>query len=371
MVDSFETLIDLIYEAAEDPLKWQRVLAHLTAAVGGSGAAFHASEADNSGFSFGTCWQIDPEGQREYADYYHTVNPLAVALATVPAGVAVPDQALVPREAYKNSELIHDYSRRFDIRGSITLLAARNEQRLACLGVIRPYRSELFEAHEVAFVQRAAPHLTRALALNRRLAQLDGEKRTFEQVLDRLGHAVIVLSEDRKVCYENDAARRLFRTGDALRVVQKRLAAASPIIDARLAEGVRAALALKRRRGDTIMVPRENGARPLIVRIMPFDQNSGFPLGTGTRAIVLISDQASTAENKANEMMNAFGLTPAEKRLVHELLAGRTLRESAESLAITRATSRNRLAHIMSKTGTHRQSELIQLVLRGSAESEV
>ncbi|MBJ7535856.1 helix-turn-helix transcriptional regulator [Rhodomicrobium vannielii ATCC 17100] len=311
-------------------------------------------------------WQVDPEAQRQYADYYHTVNPLAVPLGTVPAGVAIPDHALVPRERYKNSEFIHDYARPFNIRGSITLLAARNDHRIACLGIIRPYHSETFAPAEVALVQRAAPHLTRALALNRRLAQLDGEKRTLEQALDRLGQAVVVLSEDRKVCYENDAALRLFRHGDALRVVHQRLAAVSPIIDARLGEAVRAALALNGRRGDTVTVPRENGSHPLIVRIMPFGQSSDFPLGIGTRAIVLITDPEAPVEDAANDAMDAFGLTPAEKRLVHELLAGHNLQESAEILNITRATSRNRLAHIMSKTGTHRQSELIQLILRAT-----
>jgi DNA-binding CsgD family transcriptional regulator len=366
MVDSFETLIDLIYEAAEDPLKWERVLAHLTAAVGGSGAAFHASEADNSGFGFGMSWHVDPEAQRQYADYYHSVNPLAAPLTMVPAGVAIADHALVPREAYKKSEFIHDYSRRFDIRGSITLLAARNAQRLACLGVVRPYHSETFEPREVAFVQRAAPHLTRALALNRRLAQLDGERQTFEEALERLGQAVAVLSEDRKICYENEAAQRLFRRGDVLRIVQGRLAAVSPLIDARLAEAARAALALTHRRGDIVLVPQESGLRPLIVRIMPFGQTSDFPLGIGTRAIVLITDPGAPVHDAATDVMTAFGLTPAEKRLVHELLAGRTLQEAAGILSITRATSRNRLSHIMSKTGTHRQSELLQLILRST-----
>jgi len=40
--------------------------------------------------------------------------------------------------------------------------------------------------------------------------------------------------------------------------------------------------------------------------------------------------------------------------------------EAAGNLGITRAMSRNRLARIMAKTDTHRQSELLQLILRSS-----
>ena len=44
--------------------------------------------------------------------------------------------------------------------------------------------------------------------------------------------------------------------------------------------------------------------------------------------------------------------------------AGRSLKDAAEFLNITHATCRTRLARIMAKTGTNRQTELHALVLR-------
>ncbi len=64
--------------------------------------------------------------------------------------------------------------------------------------------------------------------------------------------------------------------------------------------------------------------------------------------------------------MDVYDLTASEKKLLRELIAGRSLREAADALKITWVTSRNRLARIMSKTDTHRQSELLQLILRSS-----
>lgn len=98
---------------------------------------------------------------------------------------------------------------------------------------------------------------------------------------------------------------------------------------------------------------------------MPFAQKSDFWLsGEEVRAIVFISDPGAPAGDAIVEVMDAYGLTPSEKRLVNELLAGRSLQEAADVLNIKRATSRNRLARIMAKTDTRRQGELLQLILR-------
>ena len=67
--------------------------------------------------------------------------------------------------------------------------------------------------------------------------------------------------------------------------------------------------------------------------------------------------------------MDSYGLTPAEKKLLNELLAGCSLKEAAGRLNIARVTSRNRLARIMAKTDTHRQGELIRLMLRSSVSA--
>ncbi len=100
---------------------------------------------------------------------------------------------------------------------------------------------------------------------------------------------------------------------------------------------------------------------------MPIGQRSGFWLNsTQPCAILFVSDPDAVAGDAIDEVMDAYGLTPSERKLLNELIAGRSVKEAAEMLNITRATSRNRLARIMAKTDTHRQSELIQVILRSS-----
>jgi DNA-binding CsgD family transcriptional regulator len=59
-----------------------------------------------------------------------------------------------------------------------------------------------------------------------------------------------------------------------------------------------------------------------------------------------------------------LNLTPAEMRLVRKLIDGKSLRSAAEALGITYETARSRLKSIFQKTRTHRQAELVALLLR-------
>jgi DNA-binding CsgD family transcriptional regulator len=59
-----------------------------------------------------------------------------------------------------------------------------------------------------------------------------------------------------------------------------------------------------------------------------------------------------------------FGLTRAEGRVVRRLVAGRSLNDIAKELGVGAETVRTHAKRSMQKTDTHRQAELVALVLR-------
>jgi DNA-binding CsgD family transcriptional regulator len=58
-----------------------------------------------------------------------------------------------------------------------------------------------------------------------------------------------------------------------------------------------------------------------------------------------------------------FGLTPAEARLALHLIAGETPQSAALKLNVSYETARSHLKNIFNKTGTHRQAELVVVIL--------
>jgi DNA-binding CsgD family transcriptional regulator len=67
------------------------------------------------------------------------------------------------------------------------------------------------------------------------------------------------------------------------------------------------------------------------------------------------------AQDGADAVAAAFGLTPAETRLLASLYAGSTLAETAAALGIAGTTAKTHLEHIFLKTGATRQADLMRL----------
>jgi DNA-binding CsgD family transcriptional regulator len=59
-----------------------------------------------------------------------------------------------------------------------------------------------------------------------------------------------------------------------------------------------------------------------------------------------------------------YALTPAEMRLTAHLVNGGTIAGYAKTHGISRHTARNQLQAAYCKTGTHRQAELVSLLLK-------
>ncbi|SLN33351.1 hypothetical protein ROJ8625_01567 [Roseivivax jejudonensis] len=84
------------------------------------------------------------------------------------------------------------------------------------------------------------------------------------------------------------------------------------------------------------------------------------PLETSAprRALVILG---RGNENPAmrDYLLKMSGLTASERRVAHHILAGRSLTETAEATNLALSTVRSYMKSILTKTGTHRQSEFI------------
>jgi DNA-binding CsgD family transcriptional regulator len=70
-------------------------------------------------------------------------------------------------------------------------------------------------------------------------------------------------------------------------------------------------------------------------------------------------------------LKNRFDLTPAEARLVVHLITGESLRPCAKALGIKYETVRTCLKSVFQKTKTHRQAELVLVVIRALEEAKL
>ena len=70
------------------------------------------------------------------------------------------------------------------------------------------------------------------------------------------------------------------------------------------------------------------------------------------------------AQLNEGAIVSTFGLTPKEFAVAHFIASGLSPKQTAEKIGRSTYTVRTQLKSIFSKTDTHRQNELVALLLR-------
>jgi DNA-binding CsgD family transcriptional regulator len=102
---------------------------------------------------------------------------------------------------------------------------------------------------------------------------------------------------------------------------------------------------------------------PVILRIWPFE-GAAHSLEQEVRALVTLNALGRKPGPPAAILAKTFQLTTSEAKLACIIARGAPLQIAARELEIPWETARNRLKSVFAKTYTHRQSELVALLLQ-------
>jgi PAS domain S-box-containing protein len=198
------------------------------------------------------------------------------------------------------------------------------------------------------------------------------ERRRAEETLNLLSTGMALVDRDCRLLLANRSASRLLELGDGLTLAHGRIGAARRTQMEQLRDLVdRACSAEERDSGEAtfagvMTIDRDGDIRPLSIMVAPV-QLSAEGEGTSQVAAIFVRDLEVRQSVPPEVLAKLFGLTPAEARVVVELVKGKRPQEVADDLNVSLNTVRNQLKQIFSKTDTGRQSELISLVLSSAA----
>ena len=113
---------------------------------------------------------------------------------------------------------------------------------------------------------------------------------------------------------------------------------------------------------EPVIVPRMDKL-PVIVRIWPFE-GPEHPPEQEVRALLTLNALGPRPGPPAAIIAKTFRLTPSEAKLACIIARGAPPDIAARELKISRETARNQLKSVFAKTDTHRQSELVALLLQ-------
>ena len=181
--------------------------------------------------------------------------------------------------------------------------------------------------------------------------------------------ATVLLDSSGSLVLANEGAVEIAAREDALRIDAAGLHAFATRDEKSLQGMIRDAAAANRtgqnaRFSATMRLPRRTGRRDYLVQVTRL-HCAREPRDTQHFIVcVLIWDPEGTSHLAPNVLNELFAMTPAETRLVQQLLLGKTPAQAARELDIAVTTVRYHLARLYRKTQTQGLSDLLGLLHR-------
>ena len=361
-------LIGSLYEAIACPDRWQDFL-RLTVeqfVAERAGLTIHTDQKNTAVTIQGIGFPA--EATREYNAYYGARNPLVGPYAQLVAktgawhGLA---RSVVGERDYKISEYYNDFGRKYGTYWVVNALVRNSPHEVTTLSVMRSETAHPLDQQAVALMGLLMPHLRNVFKIRHTMESLRSTAAAAVTALDAFEAAVVALNGKGDVVLMNSRAEKIVREQDGLMLCAKQLAA-TELREARgLDSLVQLATATGAGRGmhpgGAMLLSREQ-RRPLRVSVMPF-HSSDMLTEAAPCALIFINDPDALPASRAVVLSSLYRLTPAECRLTDLLLQGLELAAAADCMRITSGTARFMLKNIFAKTGAHRQSELMRILL--------
>jgi DNA-binding CsgD family transcriptional regulator/PAS domain-containing protein len=187
----------------------------------------------------------------------------------------------------------------------------------------------------------------------------------LKTAIDQSDLAIMLLNRAGRLLFANARANALLMAGDGLSVEDRSVVPVVAEDRAQFASAVSAGLAnnegVSPVGSATLQIGRTNAKRKLIVTVLPLRTPA---LDTEDPAVIVYGmDPDQDVEELLAPVCAIYKLTTAETRLVGKLISGNTLTEAAERINIRPQTARAYLKSIFVKTRTHRQAELVRVML--------
>lgn len=360
-------LIGSIYDCVLDPARWERTLADARDAFRGATAFLDLMDLRNGRRLITKTVGMDAEWLERQERYMPEISArLTEVLASWPS---LDEPFVVSRHMassfIETSPYFQEHAIPHGLVDIMQLFLMRTPTRFAGFGIGRHRQEGVITEREIELGRLLAPHIRRAVLITDVLDARTVERTRMTEALDALRCAVVLTDHGGRILHANRAADAMLRDSGMIQVVGGTMRARGVTAAAELRDAIALAAKDEVKMGKTGISIRltEPGTPPMFAHVLPL---TGGELRTRLEPTAAAAVFIGVADERgaADVMTSAFGLTPAEHRVLAGLLAGRTVAETAAALGTAATTARTHLDSIFAKTGVTRQAELMRLAAR-------
>jgi len=213
-------------------------------------------------------------------------------------------------------------------------------------------------------------HLDRAVKMNHRLETMTQKAGAAQQLLDNLPQAIFTVDKDANLIAHNRQSKQLMAENTLIRIDAGKLVSDSDGNTTRIRTVIDAALSRDQRDSKSCVIKLESAREKNILFVVALSLDESYVQDNHLCNVFVVESNGQLLVS-SSLLRDIYQLTPAEIRLSQLLAGGHSLTEIAKQLGIRPNTARNHLKSIFSKTGSHRQSELVSLILSMSPALDI
>jgi DNA-binding CsgD family transcriptional regulator len=363
-IEDFSRMVSAIHAAAIDPEHWIAAMAAVRETFASRAAGVVIAEKSSRVIKSAS---LPEAAQVSYSDHYRQIDYVLDAVEHGPVGLIRGGEQLIALNA--RSEFNADWMRPHRMEDGLFVRLTDGPATTSFLVAAAKGHSESYATTErFRVVTALVPHLQQALRTQSLLADLVHRVDDVALAVDGIRHGVIVVGPRAAIVHLNRAAELTLSRGDGLALRTGILRAASPSQDIALQRAVSSALGLDEtstRTADSLNIPRSDGQNSYVVHVLPYTEAPTG--GHEPRALVFLIDPEARRVCSADVLRRVYGLTTAEADVALHVADGRGIKPIADELSLSTATVKTHLQRVFLKTGTHRQAELVRLLLEMAA----
>lgn len=358
-VEDFSRLVSGVYAAAVTPQHWEQAIRDVQCALGGTCGALLVADGSSRSHLSST---LPIEASKSYMAHYYRLDNELASVERGPVG-AVRNRAELIGPT-RNPEFDADWMRPNELEDAL-LVRLTGAPRSFTFVATSP-RPSFATPERVKLISGLVVHFQQALRTQDKLTALANTTVEIAGALEVVRHGVLIVAGDHLVINVNSAAERIFRAEDGLCMRSGRITATSTHAERELHRAIHNALdgeGSTIRRGRSFDCVRPSGKRPYVIHVLPSNRRDADEPPRQPMAMVLIIDPEDEPEPAAALLRRLYRLTNAEAEIALRMMHGAGVKQISEELSISLTTVRTHLQHVFDKTDTHRQAELVRLLL--------
>lgn len=350
----------LAYSALLGEIGWQAVLDEIVGAAGvDMGTLFyHDVPSGRGAIMLGS--GISEAVERDYSSHFAPLNPWMSLVSSTPIGKGVVGEQILSRSRFLRTEYYNDFLRPHDQESSVGVTVRNDDGCFFLLSVLSGDTDFDRNRKRADYLTRVSAHMRRTSDFYRRQAA-GAYEGVAAGVGSMTGIATIVVNAAARVVHASPLGERKLALGDTLGAD----AAGAVFFRDSMAQSI-FGHALRGRLTD--LMTKTVTAGDSEVTFVRAAEDTGSRVFMGGTLAILIADRARRRVDGTDRVASAYGLTPAEKRVMGGIVAGRSISEIASGDGVGVETVRSQLKAVYAKTGTNRQAALVRLVA-GLADS--